>query len=411
MGVVCLLGCVPATALAVTPRPIVRPSISGSAQPGTTLTVNRGTWASATSTAYAYQWRRCDAKGLRCSAIKGALGRAWDVFGEDRGRTFRVSVVARNKSGPRTAVTAATRVVRATPSAVGPGPAMSVAAVGDIACSPAQNTVAPTSCQQASTAALVGRSGAGTVLALGDIQYECGDPDDFSSFDAAWGPLKPIIRPVPGNHEYQNKGGLEDPRSCAGSVVPPGAGYFGYFGAAAGTPDAGYYSFDVGAWHLVALNSNCPFVACSKGSPQEQWLQADLAATQQPCVLAFWHHPRFVASGPLEDRAVTDTQALWADLQAARADVVLNGHVHRYERFAPMSSNGRRLASGPREFIVGTGGRNHHAAGFLPRTNAEVQSANSFGALVLKLGSRGYGWQFVSTDGRFSDRGSDTCQS
>lgn len=373
--------------------------------------VKKGTWASATKTAYAYQWRRCDARGLRCTAIKGAAGRLWDVFGEDRGRTFRVAVVARNKTASRTAVTTATRAVRRGVGGPGPG-AVSVAATGDIACTPIQPEVTATTCQQGATAALVQRTGAGTLLLTGDIQYECGDPEEFSSFDATWGPLKPIIRPVPGNHEYQNKGGLGDPSRCAGSVAPPGAGYFGYFGAAAGPADAGYYSFDLGAWHLVALNANCPFVACAKGSLQEQWLRADLAATKQPCILAFWHQPRFSAAGPQPDRASVDTRAFWDDLQAAHADVVLNGHLHHYERFAPMAATGRRSSTGPREFVVGTGGRSHEPPGALvPETNAEVQSLTTFGALVLKLGARGYSWQFASTDGRFSDRGSDTCQS
>jgi hypothetical protein len=401
-----LLGLAAPAALAAPPTLERRPVILGPARPGATLTIDKGTWTSATNTTYAFQWQRCDARGRGCTSIRGAKGRVWDVFQEDRGRAFRVRVLARNRTQSRSAVTAARRVIDR--PAAKAGAAVTVAAVGDLVCSPAQNTVTATTCQHGRTAQVVAGSGASDVLLLGDIQYECGDPEEFAEFDATWGPLKPLIHPVPGNHEYQNKLGLGSPARCAGSVAAPGAGYFGYFGAAAGTPGAGYYSFDLGAWHLVALNANCAFVACAAGSPQERWLRADLAATRQPCILAYWHQPRFTAEGPRPYSA--DYRPFWNALTAARADIVLNGHVHEYQRLAALRADGRRSSTGVRQFIVGTGGHSREPGLAVPESDFEVHVPDTFGALVLKLAPTDYSWNFASTDGRAVDRGSDACR-
>ena len=173
--------------------------------------------------------------------------------------------------------------------------------------------------------------GYAAVLLLGDIQYEDGAYSKFlASYDPSWGRVKSITKPAPGNHEYQS-----------GSA----ADYYRYFGAAAGDPAKGYYSYDLGGWHLVALNSNCSFVGgCGAGSPQEQWLRADLAAHPASCTLAYWHHPRFSSGAHGSDATYT---AFWQALYDANAEVVLVGHDHDYERFAPQTSE-RRARPRPR---------------------------------------------------------------
>ena len=199
---------------------------------------------------------------------------------------------------------------------------------------------------------------------------------------------------MPGNHEY---------------LTRAANGYFSYFGAAAGDPATGYYSFDVGAWHVVALNSNCSAVGgCASGSPQERWLRADLAAHPAACTLAYWHHPRF-SSGEHGNEPAYD--AFWRDLYAAGADVVLNGHDHDYERFAPQDpSGGSDLARGVREFVVGTGGKNHYR--FLTlQPNSQVRDATTFGVLELTLHRTSYDWRFLPEPGKtFTDSGSAVCR-
>jgi hypothetical protein len=187
-----------------------------------------------------------------------------------------------------------------------------------------------------------------------------------------------------------------------------GAGYFGYFGSAAGDPTKGYYSFDVGSWHLIALNTNCNKVGgCGVGSAQEQWLKADLAAHPTACTLAYFHYPLFSSKTPL-----TAASTFWSDLYAAGADVVISAHVHNYERFAPQDPNGTYdPAKGIREFVVGTGGMSLEGFPTTVSPNSEVRARN-FGVLELTLHSTSYDWQFVP-DGRngntFSDSGSGTC--
>jgi hypothetical protein len=235
---------------------------------------------------------------------------------------------------------------------------------------------------------------------LGDAQYECGATDAWSSFDATWGRFKDLIHPVIGNHEYQSTGGT----NCPGD----GSGYFAYFGEAAGPAAKGYYSFDVGNWHMVALNSECEHVSCAKGSAQERWLRADLASAQKPCVLAFWHEPRFVSTVEVPDRRYA---AFWADLYSFRADVVLNGHVHEYARYAPSTVSGRATPGGVRQFIVGTGGRDFYSEPTV-RPNSLVESFQNttFGVLRITLGRNGYAWRFLPEAGRsFTDAGTSVC--
>lgn len=269
---------------------------------------------------------------------------------------------------------------------------VTVAAAGDIACGP-NSEVGADHCQMAATADLVAGKGVAAVLALGDLQYPQGSYDDFlNAYDKSWGRFKAVTYPTPGNHEYY----LYDAQ-----------GYYRYFGAAAHEPQHGYYSFDLGAWHVVALNSNCFWVGgCGADSDQVAWLRRDLEAHPSLCVLAFWHHPRF-SSGPHgSDEAY---QAFWDVLDAAGADVVLNGHDHLYERFAPKSADGAPDLEGIREFVVGTGGAS--TTGVEERQpNSEVVAEDTFGVLFLRLAPDGYSWSFESAAGAaFSDSGEGTC--
>jgi hypothetical protein len=286
------------------------------------------------------------------------------------------------------------RVIEGPPIGTGPR----VAAAGDIACDPADPAFEGGAgrglrCRQQATSDLLVDAGYSAVLVLGDIQYGEGAYSMFlASYDRSWGRLKAITRPVVGNHEYRTNGA---------------SGYFRYFGAAAGDPDEGYYSFDLGRWHLVALNSNCDEVGgCGAGSPQEEWLRADLAAHPTLCTLAYWHHPRF--SSGLHGSDAT-YEAFWKALYDAGADVVLVGHDHEYERFAPQAANGELdLERGIREFVVGTGGKS--VRGFRRvAANTEARDDETLGVLELTLGPNGYGWLFRASVGSFSDSGSYAC--
>ena len=285
-----------------------------------------------------------------------------------------------------------------TPTPHSPVTGARIAAAGDIACDPGSPRFGNGlgtgfDCRQRATSDLLVGGGYEAVLALGDIQYEVGAVDAFeASYDASWGRVKPVTRPVPGNHEYRTAGA---------------AGYFEYFGAGAGDPTKGYYSYELGNWHVVALNSNCAAVGgCDAGSAQERWLRADLAAHPSRCTLAYWHHPRYSSGRHGSDSSYV---AFWQALVDADADLVLVGHDHDYERFAPQDAGGRRdLERGIREFVVGTGGKN-----LRPFTrvspNSEARDATSLGVLELTLGANAYEWRFRAAVGSFTDSGSASC--
>jgi 3',5'-cyclic AMP phosphodiesterase CpdA len=235
----------------------------------------------------------------------------------------------------------------------------------------------------------------GTVLTLGDTVYDDGSAGQFARcYVPSWGRFRDRTYPVPGNHDYQTAGA---------------SGYYGFFGPRAGQPGKGWYSFDLGRWHLVALNSNCDAVGgCQPGSEQDRWLRADLAAHPARCTLAFWHHPRF-SSGTTHgsDPAVG---GLWVALYQAGADVVLVGHEHNYERFAPLDPlGGVDPARGVREFVVGTGGESHYPFGS-PLPGSEARNSDSFGLLELQLRATGYTWRFLPAQGgSFQDSGTGSC--
>ena len=243
------------------------------------------------------------------------------------------------------------------------------------------------------TAALLDALGPDLVAPLGDLVYEDGTLEQFEDcYGPNWGRYKAITRPAVGNHEYYTAGA---------------SGYFTYFGAAAGNPAKGYYSYDVGRWHVIALNSNCEEVACDAASPQADWLRADLAAHPNTCTLAYWHHPRFNSSTRTGGRAAVSP--LWDILDDGGADVVLTSHAHTYERFAAQTSDGTADAGGLRQFIVGTGGRDHHDVDTVA-PNSEVRNSGTFGVLEMTLKPAGYDWRFVPVAGEsFTDSGTDSC--
>jgi hypothetical protein len=269
-----------------------------------------------------------------------------------------------------------------------PGPPPSgkvIVAAGDIADCPSDGDEA--------TARLVGGI-EGTVLTLGDNAYEDGTAQDFSEcYEPTWGEFKERTRPATGNHDYETEGA---------------SAYFDYFGDAAGQPGKGYYSYDLGRWHIVALNSNCEEVGCAASSPQLRWLKADLAKDPKTCTLAYFHYPLF-SSGEYRP-GIREVKPLWEALYAANVDVVLNGHDHNYQRFAPQDPNGKADPQGGiREFVVGTGGRSHYSI-LGPIANSEVYNDETYGVLKLTLRPESYEWRFIPVESEtFTDSGSAGC--
>jgi hypothetical protein len=249
------------------------------------------------------------------------------------------------------------------------------------------------------TAALVQAINPNVALTVGDNAYVAGTLAEYmADYDPTWGRFKAKTRPSPGNHEYDSTNAQ---------------GYYDYFNGT-GQPDGpagptgkGYYSFNLANWHLIALN---PHISASTGSAQEQWLKADLAANGSRCTLAYWHEPRFTSGA--EHSNDTSVAPFWQDLYAAKADLVLNGHNHQYERFAPQDPNANAdPTNGIREFVVGTGGAGLYAFS-TPQPNSEVRNATTHGVLKLTLHQGSYDWQFAPIAGQtFTDSGSANCHS
>jgi hypothetical protein len=285
------------------------------------------------------------------------------------------------------------------PSAVSPGDPV-IAAAGDIACDPGQSNYndgdgTARACRQKDTANLIAVDPSiSAVLALGDEQNDCGGYSAYlQAFGPTWGRFKSMIHPVPGNHEYQTSGGTD----CAAGA----AGYFRYFGTAAGD-SRGDYAWDLGAWHLIALNGNCSAAGgCGSSSPQGRFLKASLGSSA--CTLAYWHQPYFSGA----NTGSTSYRYFWRTLYAAGADVVLDGHLHTYARFAPQNPAGAvDPAHGIRQFIVGTGGDNL----FNLKGSRNVEyGQKSFGILELTLHPASYDWRFVTTAG-VVDSGTAPCR-
>jgi acid phosphatase type 7 len=254
------------------------------------------------------------------------------------------------------------------------------------------------SCQSSgdeATARLIADMPSATVFTLGDDAYEDGTAAEFNHcYDPSWGRFKARTKPSVGNHEYQ---------------TPGASGYYNYFGAAAGDPSKGYYSYDLGGWHIISLNSMCGKVGgCGANSPMVTWLKDDLASNPTSCTLAYFHHPVF--SSGSEHGNDPRMRPSWDALYEAGAEVVLNGHDHDYERFGPQTPEGEADPKrGIREFVVGTGGNSLYA--FLPaKPNSQVRNVDTYGVLKLTLHPGSYEWKFVPVAGKtFTDSGSDSC--
>jgi len=283
-----------------------------------------------------------------------------------------------------------------------------IAAAGDIVCDPNPTN---DNCEDEATAALIyPNTVAGgcasdciaRVLTPGDHQYENGAYCKFvrtcptgtsNAYTLNWGKFKGITRPATGNHEYNTAGAQ---------------GYFDYFGSAAKSGGQSYYSFDIGNWHIISLDSE---IAHTASSAQVTWLRNDLAATSKCCVLAYWHRPLFATVAQDGHPGDTTYKPFWTELYNARADVVINGHNHLYESFAQQDPNGNATPDGIREIISGAGGKNHDGAPVGARAdNSLYFNGNTFGVLKMDLTSSGYSWQFVrASDGAVLDSGSSAC--
>ncbi|TWD84753.1 calcineurin-like phosphoesterase family protein [Kribbella amoyensis] len=243
------------------------------------------------------------------------------------------------------------------------------------------------------TAALLDRI-PGTVFTAGDNAYEDGSAKDFSScYQPSWGKQRDRTRPAAGNHEYHTHGA---------------EAYFQYFGSAAGDPSKGYYSYDLGGWHVVVLNSNCDDVGgCAADSAQARWLREDLAAHPAKCALAYWHHAYFTSGDHHEPAEFM--RPLVDELSDGGVDVVVAAHNHNYERFAPQTPDRVPAENGLRAFVVGTGGASLNGFG-KPQPNSEAREAKTYGLLKLTLDQGTYTWEFVPVpDEKFTDVGKGTC--
>ena len=272
-----------------------------------------------------------------------------------------------------------------------------IAAAGDIACDPSSSNFrngngTSSSCKQKATSDLVRSEPIDAVLALGDNQYQCGSTQQYQqSFDPSWGRFKAMIHPVPGDNEYESGSGC--PRDAAG--------YFQYFGAAAGN-SRGDSAFTLGKWRLIGLNAECSHAGgCGASSPQASFLRNQLGAAK--CTVVYWHQPFYNGTS----RSSSSYRAFWDILYAEHADIVLNGHLHNYARFAPQDAGGHvDQAGGVRQFIVGTGGRSLFS---LDGSRNVETTTKQYGILELRLHATSYHWAFVNTAGTVVDSGDADC--
>jgi Fibronectin type III domain/Calcineurin-like phosphoesterase len=297
------------------------------------------------------------------------------------------------------------------------GAGVTVAAAGDIACNPSdpnynngngQNGF----CMQKATANLIAQGSYDKVLPLGDLQYDCGSRAAFdASYDAAWGQFLAKTEPVLGNHEVQATSAFPSETTCSTG----GTGYYSYFADhgvtdAAGVNGNGYYSYDLGGWHILAINANCTQIGgCKTGDPEEAWVRAELASHPTQCTLAYWHQPPWssTASG-----GVRNMRTIWADLVNGGVELVLTAHFHHYERYADLDATGQPAAPGAvgtREIIAGIGGESQGSfTGLTPAPGSQVR-LTGYGVLALTLGSGSYSWQYRQIGGATADSGTEAC--
>jgi calcineurin-like phosphoesterase family protein len=329
--------------------------------------------------------------GVRLAKVK-APRTAYDDGSVGANEMYTYRVRARDAAGNRSKIS---RKLVATASS-----AVVVAAAGDIACDPSDSnyhngTGTSTACRQLYTSNILVNGDFDAVLALGDLQYNSGSLDDFNEvYDPTWGRVKSITYPVVGNHEYGQSNASD---------------YFQYFGSRAGPAGKGYYSFDLASWHIVAINSECDEIGgCGTGSTEETWLRNDLASHPAECTIAMWHHGRY-SSG--HDGDNTFMQPMWSDLYRAGVEILLSGHSHDYERFAPQDDAGHLDNSGGvRQFIVGTGGAFFTGLGTSFDDNSQAHQNTTYGVLQLTLRSGAYDWKFLPEAGKtYTDSGTTSC--
>ncbi|MFL6261207.1 MAG: metallophosphoesterase [Thermoanaerobaculia bacterium] len=253
------------------------------------------------------------------------------------------------------------------------------------------------------TAAIIQKFPTATVFAAGDDAYTNGTDNEFKNcYGQSWGAFKERTRPSPGNHDY--------------GIYPPvrrfnADPYFNYFGTNAGTAGLGYYSYDLGGWHIVSLNSMADQRGAPKMADQVAWLKDDLDHTEKKCILAYWHHPLFSSGSEHGDQANDPGRSmgtLWDVLLQHKADVILNGHDHHYERFALQDAAHKATPDGIREIIVGTGGGEDRGLGTI-KVNSQLQLAHHYGVLLMTLHPNSYEWHFINVNGNVEDLGSGEC--
>jgi hypothetical protein len=355
--------------------------------PDTTITAGPAEGSTTTQAAASFSFSSTENPGaaFQCSLDGGAFSactspQAYSNL-SDTSHTFQVraiDVAGNADPTPASRTWTVNATTQSDPVFVGAGDIASCASSGDEA-----------------TANLLDGIPGSTVYTLGDNAYDSGTSAEFADcYDPSWGRHKARTRPSVGNHDY-----------ATGNA----SGYYNYFGATAGDSDKGYYSYDLGAWHIIALNSMCENVGgCGATSPMVTWLKEDLAADHSSCTLAYWHHPVF--SSGSEHGNDPKMIPSWDALYEADADVVLSGHDHDYERFAPQTSSGvADPARGIREFVVGTGGRSQRTFGTI-RANSQVRNYGTYGVLKLTLHPLSYDWEFMPEAGKtFSDSGTSNC--
>lgn len=420
----------PATAAAAPPRAADLDAAPSTARPGERVAVHGRRFAPRARVTLlvgrkVVRRARAGPRGAFRTAFRMPRGKPGRYFLKARSKGELVVRTRLRRSRPRSAAPpppappAAAPAVQVAPAAPPPAPpsaTTTLVAAGDIACVPNAVETA-TACRHARTAQLVSALAPDAVAMLGDGQYQNGELENYlASYDLTWGAFKAITRPAAGNHEY-----LDDPtRQTA-------AGHFGYFGAAAGEPDEGYYGYELGGWHLFALNTgalewtraagggaalpdDCFPVSCAAGSAQESWLRSELAALpDDACVLAYWHHPRYSSGWGGVPRPHPELGAVWQALQDEGAELALTSHAHNYERFAPMDAAGNLDPAGLRQFVVGTGGRSLFTDPGPQQPGSERLDTSAFGVLELELSPGAYGFRFVHENGTVLDEGSGSC--
>ena len=351
---------------------------------------------------------------------RGLAAGRYRLLARSRGVAVRIRLRVRRSpkpSKPEPAPSAASPAPTPITSTPPPEPEpITLAAAGDIACRP-ELVESATACTQARTADLVEALAPDAVAVLGDNQYEHGELANFMAVYApTWGRFLDITHPAVGNHEYEGDPERDD-----------APGYFSYFGARAGDPLEGYYRWELGGWTLFALNSgainwtrstggnpslpdDCWPVSCAAGSPQEQWLRAELAALpEDACVIAYWHHPRFSSGFGGANQPHPETGPLFEALYQHGAQLLLTGHSHNYERLEPVTPQGVPDTTGVTQFVVGTGGRSLHTDPGPQLPISEVLRSDVFGVLELTLEPGAYVARFLSKDGGTIDESSGTC--